>query len=127
MKINPVRYRYKADNAMGIRDQEEHVGLVAQEVQKVIPEAVTENSKGYLLLNNDPIIWTMLNAIKEQQTLIQKQQQQIRARQAQMKTQQAQINQLSSQVKAIQASLKINGCTGAEVRTVKAQAPLVRQ
>jgi hypothetical protein len=67
LRINPIRYRYKADNAMGIRDTDEHVGVVAQEVQQVIPEAVTENSKGYLLVNNDPIIWSMLNAIKEQQ------------------------------------------------------------
>jgi hypothetical protein len=52
---------------MGIRDGEEHIGVVAQEVQKIIPEAVTENSKGYLLVNNDPVIWAMLNAIKEQQ------------------------------------------------------------
>jgi hypothetical protein len=65
MKINPVRYRYRDGNGMGISDRDEHVGLVAQEVQKVIPEAVTENNKGYLLVNNDPIIWAMLNAIKE--------------------------------------------------------------
>lgn len=64
MKMNPVRYRYKEDNAIGIRDTDEHIGVVAQEVQKVIPEAVTENSKGYLMVNNDPIIWSMLNAIK---------------------------------------------------------------
>lgn len=67
LKLHPVRYRYKPDNAMGIHDTEEHIGVVAQEVQKVIPEAVTENSKGYLLVNNDPSIWSMLNAIKEQQ------------------------------------------------------------
>jgi trimeric autotransporter adhesin len=67
LQLKPVRYRYKQDNAMGIRDTDEHVGLVAQEVQKVIPEAVTKNTNGYLLVNNDPIIWTMLNAIKEQQ------------------------------------------------------------
>lgn len=113
LKVKPVRYRYKEDNALGIRDRDEHVGLVAQEVQKVIPEAVTENSKGYLLVNNDPILWTMLNAIKEQQQLIQKQQQR--------------IAQLSSQVKAIQASLKTNGLTGSEVRVVKARVPSVRQ
>jgi Chaperone of endosialidase len=65
MKIQPTHYRYKPGNAMGIRDTDEHIGVVAQDVQKVIPEAVTENSKGYLLVNNDPIIWTMLNAIKE--------------------------------------------------------------
>jgi hypothetical protein len=67
LKLRPIRYRYKEDNALGIRDHDEHVGFVAQDVQKVIPEAVTENSKGYLLVNNDPILWTMLNAIKEQQ------------------------------------------------------------
>ncbi len=67
LKIKPVRYRYKEGNAMGITDQDEHVGLVAQEVQKLIPEAVTKNDKGYLLVNNDPILWAMLNAIKEQQ------------------------------------------------------------
>ncbi len=67
LKLHPVRYRYKAENAMGIRDRDEHVGFVAQEVRRAIPEAVTENSKGYLLVNNDPILWTMLNAIKEQQ------------------------------------------------------------
>ena len=41
-------------------------------MQKIIPEAVTENDKGYLLVNNDPILWTMLNAIKEQQQTIEK-------------------------------------------------------
>jgi hypothetical protein len=60
LKIRPVRYRYKPDNGMGIRDMDEHIGVVAQEVQRVIPEAVTENNKGYLLVNNDPIIWSML-------------------------------------------------------------------
>jgi hypothetical protein len=86
---------------------------VAQEVQKVIPEAVTENSKGYLLVNNDPIIWTMLNAIKEQQTLIRKQQ--------------AQMARLSSQIRAIQATLKVKGRTGSEVRTVNEQVSVVHQ
>jgi hypothetical protein len=37
-------------------------------VQQVIPEAVEENENGYLTVNNDPIIWTMLNAIKELKT-----------------------------------------------------------
>ena len=67
LQLHPIRYRYKEENAMGIRDRDEHVGFVAQDVQRVIPEAVTENSRGYLLVNNDPILWTMLNAIKEQQ------------------------------------------------------------
>jgi hypothetical protein len=120
LKLNPVRYRYTKENALGIRDSEEHVGLVAQDVQEVIPEAVTENSRGYLLLNNDPILWSMLNAIKEQQGLIRQQQEQIRA-------QQAQIMRLSSQVTAIQTSLDTNGRTDSAVRTVKAQVSTIQQ
>src|SRR5437867_2921128 len=71
LKLNPIHYRYKQDNPLGIPDEAEHVGFSAEEVQKVIPEAVSENSKGYLLLNNDPILWAMLNAIKEQQKEIE--------------------------------------------------------
>jgi hypothetical protein len=77
LRLNPIRYRYKEQNALGIRDAEEHVGFVAQDVQKVIPEAVTTNDRGYLLVTGDPILWAMLNAIKEQQAVIEKQHDQI--------------------------------------------------
>jgi endosialidase-like protein len=120
LKLHPIRYRYKTDNAIGIQDTEEHIGVVAQEVQRVIPEAVTENNKGYLLVNNDPIIWSMLNAIKEQQALIRKQQTQIRS-------QQAQILRLASQVSAIQVSSRVSSRASSEVRTVQAQMSLVHQ
>jgi hypothetical protein len=91
LKLNPVRYRYKSDNAMGIRDTEEHIGVVAQDVQRVIPEAVTENSKGYLLVNNDPIIWSMLNAIKEQQGEIRTLKSELRVTQRSLQRVQAQV------------------------------------
>jgi len=77
MQLQPLRYEYKRDNALNLKAAGEYVGFSAQAVQRVIPEAVTSNDKGYLLVNNDPILWTMLNAIKEQQALIQTQQQQI--------------------------------------------------
>jgi hypothetical protein len=67
MKLQPIRYEYKRDNALSIKSEGEHIGFGAQAVQQVIPEAVTKNAEGYLMVNNDPIIWTMLNAIKEQQ------------------------------------------------------------
>jgi hypothetical protein len=65
IKINPVRCSYLPDNELKLPVGREFIGLVAQEVQEVVPEAVQENSDGYLMVNNDPIIWTMLNAIKE--------------------------------------------------------------
>ncbi len=71
MQLQPLRYEYKPDNALGLNSKGEHVGFGAQALQKVIPEAVTKTDKGYLLVNNDPILWTMLNAIKEQQKEIE--------------------------------------------------------
>jgi hypothetical protein len=64
-QLSPVRYRYQEGNALSLPTDKEFVGLIAQDVEKVIPEAVDKNDQGYLLLNNDPIIWAMLNAIKE--------------------------------------------------------------
>jgi hypothetical protein len=71
MQLQPLRYHYKSDNALGLQSSIEQIGFGAQALQKVIPEAVTTSSTGYLQVNNDPIIWTMLNAIKEQQKEIE--------------------------------------------------------
>lgn len=67
MQLQPLRYEYKPDNALGLVSEGEHIGFSAQDVQRVIPEAVTTNGGGYLMVKSDPILWTMLNAIKEQQ------------------------------------------------------------
>ena len=78
MQLQPLRYRYRDNNAAGIAPSGDHIGFSAQAVQKVIPEAVTSTSTGYLMVNNDPIIWTMLNAIKEQQQQIEDLKQEVR-------------------------------------------------
>jgi len=78
MRLQPIRYQYKPDNALGLKSEGDHIGFGAQSLQKVIPEAVTRNSQGYLMVNNDPILWTMLNAIKEQQKEIEQLKGQIR-------------------------------------------------
>ena len=67
MQLQPIRYEYKPNNPLGIKLEGENIGFGAQSLQKIIPEAVTRNSDGYLMVKSDPILWTMLNAIKEQQ------------------------------------------------------------
>ena len=69
LALTPVRYEYKPDNPLSL-PAGEHVGLVAQDVQALIPEAVTRDEKGYLGVTLDPVFWSMLNAIKEQQAQI---------------------------------------------------------
>ncbi len=58
------KFKYKEGNALNLPVDEEYVGLIAQDVEKVIPEAVSEVN-GYKTLKADPIIWAMLNSIKE--------------------------------------------------------------
>jgi hypothetical protein len=45
--------------------KEESFGLVAQEVEKVIPELVTEDKEGYKLVHYEELNLYMLQAIKE--------------------------------------------------------------
>ncbi len=118
LQIHPVRYRYKPDNALGIHDPEEHIGVVAQEVQRVIPEAVTENSKGYLLVNNDPIIWSMLNAIKEQQREFRQQQAELAKALRQIRQQQSILRAQTSAMQSLKAEVREARET---LRKVKAQ------
>ena len=75
--ITAARYEYRRQCVEASSDSE-HVGFEAQAVQKIIPEAVTRNGNGYLQIDNDPILWTMLNAIKEQQAQIQQLQEEVR-------------------------------------------------
>lgn len=63
--IQPIYFNYKKDNALGLPSEKEYVGIIAQEIQKNIPEATAVDEKGFLHVTNDSIIWTMFNAIKE--------------------------------------------------------------
>jgi hypothetical protein len=63
--LQPVAYRYSAGNPLHLPSDTTYIGLLAQEVKQTVPEAVSEGQEGYLTLNNDPLLWTMLNAIKQ--------------------------------------------------------------
>lgn len=56
------------------RDTDRETGLIAQEVQKVLPEAVTENEDGMLALAYGNLAGLFVEAIKEQDKTIKEQQ-----------------------------------------------------
>lgn len=64
-RLQPKHYRYAEDNALDLPSYRGYVGLIAQDVQAAVPEAIEPNDTGYLHVNNDPVLWTMLNGIKE--------------------------------------------------------------
>ena len=94
--IQPFHYHYRANNPLSLPSQPEYVGVVAQQVQNAVPEAVQRNKDGYLVVNNDPIIWTMVNAIKE---LNQK-------RETEAKEKDAEIQELKQSVAELKAMVE---------------------
>jgi hypothetical protein len=61
----PVRYSYNEENPLDLPSQREFIGLIAQDVQEFLPEAVSVDQSGYLLLDMNPVNVAMINAIKE--------------------------------------------------------------
>ena len=41
------------------------LGAIAQEIQAVLPECVKQESTGIYTVNTDPLIWYLVNAVKE--------------------------------------------------------------
>lgn len=63
--LDTIYFTYKKDNALGLPSDKEYVGIRAQDVQKVVPEAVTTDEKGFLHFTSDAVFWTVVNAVKE--------------------------------------------------------------
>ncbi len=65
LKLNPITFSYKEGNDMNLPSDTEEIGFIAQDVQKVFPEAVSEKEEGYLDLNVHPINIAMVGAVKD--------------------------------------------------------------
>lgn len=65
LKLHTVRYSYKKNNQLNLPSNIQKTGFIAQEVEKVIPDAVSLGSDGFLRLNVDPIHWAVVNSIKD--------------------------------------------------------------
>ncbi|AZQ59172.1 hypothetical protein EJ994_10280 [Maribacter sp. MJ134] len=61
--INPIAYQWNEKS--GLEQKGTYIGFSAQNVQANIPEAISKDEKGYLTLDNRPILATMVNALKE--------------------------------------------------------------
>ena len=64
-KLRGVRY-----NRNDINNDKKHIGLIAQEVEKVLPEVISEDNNGIKSVAYGNMISLLIEAIKEQQTRI---------------------------------------------------------
>jgi Chaperone of endosialidase len=103
------------------------IGVIAEEVGQVVPEAVTyeANGKDARSVDYNRLTALLIEATKEQQTLIQQQQKQIKVQQVQIRAQQtaarlqqAQIARLSVQMRTVQAAVNTSDRASSQVRTV---------
>ena len=69
-ELNPVAYDWKAD---GKSDE----GLIAQEVQELVPNAVSQNEDGYYQMDYSKLVTPLIKAIQEQQEQIEELKQQL--------------------------------------------------
>jgi len=66
--INEVKlrtFRYRKDNQYGLDPESSRVGVIAQELEAVFPEAVKENAHGHKTVSPDAINWALLKAVQE--------------------------------------------------------------
>lgn len=65
-KLKVFDYSFKADKSKTPR-----VGVIAQDLQKVFPDAVTQGHDGFLLIRQEDMFYAMVNAIKQLDTIVQ--------------------------------------------------------
>ena len=59
-KLNFFHYTFKKDE-----NKTPHVGVMAQDLQKVFPDAVTKGEDGYLQIRFEDMFYAVINAVKE--------------------------------------------------------------
>ena len=70
--LEGVSYSWKTEKYKGKGFQEgRQIGLIAQDVEKVVPELVYTDSKGYKAVAYDKLVPVLVEAMKEQQKMIE--------------------------------------------------------
>ena len=75
LHLQGVSYSWNKDKVKGAGFKDgRQIGLIAQEVEKILPELVQTDEQGYKTLSYDKIVPVLIEAVKEQQKEIKEQQ-----------------------------------------------------
>lgn len=102
LRLEPVTYRWKHETGTEGHTADQHLGLIAQQVEDVLGEVVQrpQTRDGYLGMNYSELIPVLVRGIQEQQAQIETQSGTIARQRATIERQQAHIDSLKAQVKA---------------------------
>ena len=70
-QISGVRVDWKEKSSQIQQEQGHDIGLIAQEVEKVLPEIVITRENGIKAIQYEKVVPLLVEAIKEQQTMIE--------------------------------------------------------
>jgi len=106
LDIAGVYYDWKLNEFpdMGFEDKKQ-IGVIAQEIERYFPEVVTTDANGYKAVDYPKITPILIEAIKEQQALIDGQQQEIDEL-TQLRTEVAELRKMKTELAEIKALLK---------------------
>ena len=65
LSLNPVEFNFKSDES-----QEKHFGFIAQDMEKIFPDLVSDEQMGYKTVNYIELIPLMLSKMKQMQAEI---------------------------------------------------------
>jgi hypothetical protein len=94
MSLQGVSYEWKEEFIKGKPAGNKQIGLIAQEVEKVMPELVLTDTNGYKAIVYDKLAPVLIEAVKEQQTTIQDQKRELAQFNASLKEKDADIKRL---------------------------------
>ena len=94
-ELGGYNYNYKADE-----EKKKQIGVIAQELEKVFPELVNVDDRGYKMVNYVGLVPVLLQAIKEQQLEIQQLNQKVA-------DQESKLSELSSDNETMKSDLEL--------------------
>ncbi|RAJ20584.1 tail fiber domain-containing protein, partial [Pedobacter cryoconitis] len=99
-KMQGVGYNWRTDDFKNMDfDKKHQLGVIAQDIEKIIPEAVTKDKKGYLSVSYTTLIPVLIEAIKEQQIQISSRDKRLKILEEVQKKQQVELDDLKELVK----------------------------
>ncbi len=119
MLMNPVFYRYSGE--LNTLSDREYAGIVAQDLQEIVPEFVSsrgykeydENGNiltdnEYLQVHDTELKYILINAIKDQQKIIEDQQEQIKAQDERITDLEATVVELRNLIQDLKNTVEVN-------------------
>jgi len=108
LSLRGVYYYWDLDNPdVQEIDSSKQIGMIAQEVEKILPELVNTDSNGYKSVEYSRVVAVLVEALKEQQKTIEQQQIEIEQQQKTIDEQKDMINDLNERITKLEELIKV--------------------